>query len=130
MYVSNDKANTFRFVSSLPVAQFYHVSFDMEQPYNVYGGLAGQRLVDGAVSSVGGIENKDWRNVGFGDGFHVYADPTDKNIVYSEFQGGQILRFHKSTGEVKSIKPFRNRASRNIASTGTRDGASARPIRR
>ena len=106
VYVSNDKANTFRFVSGLPVAQFYHVSFDMEQPYNVYGGLQDNGSWMGPSSSVNGIENKDWRTVGFGDGFHVYADPTDKNIVYSEFQGGQILRFHKSTGEVKSIKPY------------------------
>ncbi|MGA9769194.1 MAG: glycosyl hydrolase [Blastocatellia bacterium] len=106
VYVSNDKANSFRFVSGLPVAQFYHVSFDMEQPYNVYGGLQDNGSWTGPSSSVNGIENKDWRTVGFGDGFNVYADPTDKNIVYSQFQGGEILRFHRSTGEVKSIKPY------------------------
>jgi photosystem II stability/assembly factor-like uncharacterized protein len=54
----------------------------------------------------GGIQNKHWRNVGFGDGFHVYPDPTDRQIVYSEFQGGQLLRMHLVTGEVKSIKPY------------------------
>jgi photosystem II stability/assembly factor-like uncharacterized protein len=106
VYQSNDKANTFRFCSNIPVGQFYHVSFDMEQPYNVYGGLQDNGSWTGPSQSPNGVENKDWRNVGFGDGFHVWADQLDKDIVYSEFQGGNVLRFHKSTGEVKWIKPL------------------------
>ncbi|HXF40861.1 MAG TPA: glycosyl hydrolase, partial [Blastocatellia bacterium] len=106
VYQSNDKANTFKFSGGLPVGQFYHVSFDMEQPYNVYGGLQDNGSWMGPSQSPGGVENKDWRNVGFGDGFHVWPDPLDRDIVYSEFQGGQVLRFHKSTGEIKWIKPL------------------------
>jgi hypothetical protein len=106
VYVSNDKANTFKFLSNLPLAQFYHASFDMEQPYNVYGGLQDNGSWMGPSRSPNGVENKDWRNVGFGDGFHVYPDPTDRDVVYSEFQGGNVLRFHKSTGETKLIKVF------------------------
>jgi photosystem II stability/assembly factor-like uncharacterized protein len=106
VYQSNDKANTFKFLGNIPVGQFYHVSFDMEQPYNVYGGLQDNGSWMGPSRSAGGIENKDWRNVGFGDGFHCFPDPLDKDIVYSEFQGGNVLRFHKSTGEAKWIKPL------------------------
>lgn len=106
VYQSSDKANTFKFCSSLPVGQFYHVSFDMEQPYNVYGGLQDNGSWMGPSQHTNGIQNKDWRNVGFGDGFHVWADPLDHDIVYSEYQGGQVLRFHKSTGELKWIKPL------------------------
>ena len=78
----------------------------MEQPYNVYGGLQDNGSWMGPSQKSGGIQNKDWRNVGFGDGFHVWADPLDHDIVYSEYQGGQVLRFHKSTGELKWIKPL------------------------
>jgi photosystem II stability/assembly factor-like uncharacterized protein len=106
VYVSNDKANTFRFLSNLPVSQFYHVSYDMEQPYNVYGGLQDNGSWMGPSQSVNGVESKDWRNVGFGDGFHTYPDPLDKDIVYSEFQGGNVLRYHKATGEIKAIRPY------------------------
>ena len=106
VYVSRDKANTFKFLSNLPVGQFYHVGFDMELPYNVYGGLQDNGSWMGPSQSPNGIENKDWRSVGFGDGFHVYPDPTDKDVLYSEFQGGNVLRFHKSTGETKLIKVF------------------------
>ncbi len=106
VYVSNDKAGAFRFLGNLPVGQFYHVSFDMERPYNVYGGLQDNGSWMGPSSKPGGIQNKDWRNVGFGDGFHVWPDPLDKDIVYSEFQGGQIIRFHKALGEAKWVKPL------------------------
>jgi len=106
VYHSSDKANTFNFAADLPVGQFYHVAFDMERPYNVYGGLQDNGSWMGPSQSQGGIQNKDWRNVGFGDGFHCFPDRLDKDIVYSEFQGGNVLRFHKSTGEVKWIKPL------------------------
>jgi photosystem II stability/assembly factor-like uncharacterized protein len=106
VYQSNDKANTFKFAGDLPVGQFYHVGFDLERPYNVYGGLQDNGSWMGPSQSPGGIQNKDWRNVGFGDGFHCFPDQLDKDIVYSEFQGGNVLRFHKSTGEAKWIKPL------------------------
>ena len=106
IYTSNDRGRNWLFVRSLPVSQFYHVSFDMQQPYNVYGGLQDNGSWMGPSQSIGGIQNKDWLNVGFGDGFHVWADPTDKNVVFSEFQGGKILRFIKTTGELKEIAPY------------------------
>ena len=106
VYASRDKANTFKFLSNLPVGQFYHVGYDMEQPYNVYGGLQDNGSWMGPSQSPNGVENKDWRSVGFGDGFHVYPDLTDRDVLYSEFQGGNVLRFHKSTGETKLIKVF------------------------
>src|SRR6266404_5025431 len=92
--------------STVVSARYGTSNFDREQPYNVYGGLQDNGSWMGPSQSPGGVENKDWRNVGFGDGFFVWADALDKDIVYSEFQGGNVLRFHKSTGEVKWIKPL------------------------
>jgi len=106
VYASYDKGNTWRHLNNLPLSQFYHVSYDMAQPYNVYGGLQDNGSWSGPSQSPNGINNRDWENVGFGDGFYVFADPADKDIVYCEFQGGNILRRHKSTGETKEIKPY------------------------
>jgi photosystem II stability/assembly factor-like uncharacterized protein len=106
VYASFDKGNTWKILRSLPVSQFYHVTADMKNPYNVYGGLQDNGSWMGPSQSVNGIENKDWKNVGFGDGFHVWADPSNDDVVYAEFQGGQILRHHKSSNEMKSIKPY------------------------
>jgi hypothetical protein len=90
----------------LPVSQFYHVSFDMADPYNVYGGLQDNGTWMAPSRAVDGIANRHWRNIDFGDGFWVFSDPTDSDYAYAEYQGGKIARFRKSTGESRDIKPL------------------------
>ncbi|MCZ6508200.1 MAG: glycosyl hydrolase, partial [Acidobacteria bacterium] len=106
VYQSFDKGNHFLFLAALPISQFYEVGFDMEWPYNVYGGLQDNGTWMAPSRSGGGILNSQWLNIGFGDGFHAYPDPTAPNIVYVEYQGGQILRYHRDTGQIKQIKPY------------------------
>jgi len=106
VYISEDKGNAWRFVQSLPVSQFYHVSVDNSSPYNVYGGLQDNGSWMGPSKKPGGINNSDWENVGFGDGFYTYSDKSDPDIIYSQYQGGRISRTNKKTGESKYIKPF------------------------
>jgi hypothetical protein len=78
----------------------------MEYPYNVYGGLQDNNSWMAPSRKPGGISNRDWKLTGFGDGFWSFVDPTDADIVFSEYQGGNLLRFRKSTGEIKDIKPY------------------------
>ena len=106
IYESFDKGNTWRHVRNLPVSQFYHASFDMAYPYNVYGGLQDNGSWFGPSRSPNGIENRDWENLAGGDGFYVLVDPRDANIIYCESQGGNIVRYHRDTGETKEIKPY------------------------
>jgi photosystem II stability/assembly factor-like uncharacterized protein len=106
VYQSLDRANHFRFLNSFVSSQFYHVSYDMAQPYNVFGGLQDNGTWYGPSVRSGGIANRHWRNIGFGDGFWALADPTDPDNVYVEYQGGHISRFRLSTGEMKDIQPL------------------------
>jgi len=106
LYVSWDRGYNWRHMRNLPVSQFYHVSYDMQLPYDVYGGLQDNGSWVGPSQAVNGVQNKDWLNVGFGDGFYVWADPSDNNIVFSEFQGGKILKFDKTTKDLKEVAPF------------------------
>lgn len=106
LYISYDKGNTWNHAQNLPISQFYHVAVDNEKPYNVYGGLQDNGSWVGPSEAVGGISNSDWESVGYGDGFNVLPDPTDKNILYWQYQGGNLMRFHKNTREIKEIKPF------------------------
>jgi photosystem II stability/assembly factor-like uncharacterized protein len=105
-YQSLDKGVSWTMFKNLPVSQFYHVAYDMQTPYNVYGGLQDNGSWFAPTASVGGIENKDWTNCGGGDGFWVQPDRGDSNICYSESQGGEIIRFNKRTNESKDIKPY------------------------
>ncbi len=106
IYQSLDRANHWRFLSNLPVSQFYHVSADMADPYNVYGGLQDNGTWMAPSRAVGGIANRHWRNIDFGDGFWAFSDPADPDFAYAEYQGGKISRFRKSTGESKDIRPL------------------------
>jgi len=106
VYISADKGNTWRFVQSLPVSQFYHVSTDNNSPYNVYGGLQDNGSWMGPSKKPGGIRNSDWKNIGYGDGFYTYGDISDPDITYSQYQGGRINRTNQRTGESKYLKPF------------------------
>ncbi len=106
LYSSYDRGVHWNFLQALPISQFYQVSFDMEDPYNVYGGLQDNGTWMGPSQTPSGVQNKHWDNIGFGDGFHAHVDRQDSDIVYVEWQGGRILRMRKSTGEAKDIKPL------------------------
>ena len=105
VYMSLDHGVTWSHLNTLPVSQFYHVQTDMQSPYNVYGGLQDNGSWRGPSQSAGGIENRDWENVGGGDGFWVQVDPQDPAIVYSESQGGNISRFNTRTNQSKYVQP-------------------------
>lgn len=106
VYISEDRARSFRFVRSLPVSQFYHVAADLEHPYNVYGGLQDNGTWKGPSRSPGGVRNRDWVNLGYGDGFWAFPDPHDSRYVYLESQGGKLLRVDSVLGEKKDIQPY------------------------
>ena len=114
VYVTLDRGSTWRLFDNLPVSQFYHVSVDNNDPYNVYGGLQDNGSWMGPSASPGGISNSDWKNVGYGDGFNVFPDRNDPNIIYWSWQGGSIERFYKNTGETKEIKPFSDDANKKL----------------
>ncbi len=105
VYVTLDRGATWRFVGSLPVGQFYHVSFDMEWPFNVYGGLQDNSSWFGPSKRSGGIPNRLWQSLSGGDGFWAFADPTDPDVIYDEIQGGNLFRVRRSTLESKDIAP-------------------------
>lgn len=106
VYISYDRGARWRHVRGLPVAQFYEVSYDLHWPYHVYGGLQDNGSWMAPSRAIGGVKLADWRNIGMGDGFHAFPDPADTDVVYVEYQGGNLLRVRKSTGETKEIKPY------------------------
>lgn len=107
LYRTWDGGNVFDMVKNITVSQYYHVSVDNATPYNIYGGLQDNGSWYVPSESVGGIENRDWTSVGYGDGFRVYRHPTNPDIVYSEMQGAEnIWRYSKSKKQAKIVKPY------------------------
>ncbi len=104
---SYDQAKSWQFIPNLPVGLFYHVSFDMETPFNICGGMQDNYNWCGpSRSRFGrGIVNNDWFQILGGDGFHAIPDPRDSRTVYTESQNGNMIRRNVVTGESKSIRP-------------------------
>ena len=106
VYRTWNKGVTMEIVENLPLSQFYHISVDNEEPYNIYGGLQDNGSWYGPSFSSGGISAKDWKPVGQGDGFRVLRHPT-KNIIYSEMQGAEnVWRYDVDNNLVKTIQPL------------------------
>lgn len=106
VYESYDGAYLFKMFMNLPVSQFYHVSVDNDEPYNVYGGLQDNGSWFAPSQKAGGITNSDWKNTYGGDGFYSFRHPEDPDVIYAEYQGGQLVRYNASTGVAKDIKPY------------------------
>ena len=106
LWYSYDGGNKWAKGENLPVSQFYHVSVDNDRPYHVYGGLQDNSNWIGDSQYPGGITNHRWENVGGGDGFWVFADPSDNDYVYGESQGGYINRVNRKTLEARGIQPL------------------------
>lgn len=106
LYRSWNGGTTMEIVEDLPLSQFYHISVDDAEPYNVYGGLQDNGSWSGPSSSPGGIQARDWNALGGGDGFRVLKHPT-KNIIYSEMQGAEnVWRYDVDNKRVKTIQPL------------------------
>lgn len=106
LWFSYDGGNRWWKGENLPVSQFYHVSADMDTPYKVYGGLQDNSSWVGDSEYPGGITNSRWENMYGGDGFWMFADPSDNDYIYAEYQGGNISRINRKTHESRGIQPL------------------------
>lgn len=108
LYESWDLGRNWKFVANLPVTQFYKLDVDYDEPfYHVIGGTQDNNTQYGPVrtDTVHGIMNRDWRVTLFGDGHQPAIDPTDPDILYSQWQQGNHMRVDRVTGEALYIQP-------------------------
>ena len=104
-WISMDGGNRWWMGMNLPIAQYYHVNVDDQDPYQVYGGLQDNTNWIGDSEYPGGVSYTRWESVLGGDGFYAFSDPADPNYVYAETQGGEIARYNRKTHDARSIKP-------------------------
>ncbi len=104
---SYDSGKTWQKVNNMPLGQFYTITYDMEEPYNIYGGLQDNGVYYSPHTWIQGI-SEPWKLILWGDGAYVQVDPVDTDIVYTEFQFGNAFRLNKKDADQKRIQPDGN----------------------
>ncbi len=118
-YLTFDKGENWDFLNTIAVGQFYNIAIDNSEPYRISGGLQDngswvwpstnfvrEAEEDKACRTPAtGLTNGDIDFILWGDGFHTDFDPEDENIVYAEWQGGNLTRVNLKTGERRWLIP-------------------------
>ncbi|MFQ6038385.1 MAG: WD40/YVTN/BNR-like repeat-containing protein, partial [Candidatus Aminicenantales bacterium] len=108
LHISYDGGKTCDHHDNLPLGEFYAIGVDMEDPYNIYGGLQDHDTWKGPSNGWSGrITLADWVTVGSGDGMYVQVDPEDSRWVYTDSQFGGHYRVDQKRGTRTRIQPVR-----------------------
>ncbi|MDT8340370.1 MAG: hypothetical protein RQ751_02570 [Longimicrobiales bacterium] len=95
-----DRGGNWEVPASMDLGQFYHLSYNMDVPYRVCGGLQDNGTWCGpSRRASGGITNSMWATVNGGDGFVTAQHARDPDLVFAESQGGNMARIRMDTRE-------------------------------
>jgi photosystem II stability/assembly factor-like uncharacterized protein len=104
--VSYDGGRTADYFPNMRIGEMYAVGVDMDDPYNVYGGMQDHDSWKGPSNSISGrVTLEHWTTVGPGDGMYNQVDPTDSRWVYNTREMGNHGRFDQRTGQRTVITP-------------------------
>lgn len=108
VYISYDGGKTCDYYDNLPMAQYYAIGVDMEDPYSIYGGLQchdNWKIPSNSWS--GRVALEDCIPLGGGDGMYNVVDPEDSRWVYNTIQFGGHARVDQELGTRTDIVPRR-----------------------
>jgi photosystem II stability/assembly factor-like uncharacterized protein len=104
--VSYDGGKTADYFPNMRVGEMYAIGVDMDDPYNVYGGMQDHDSWKGPSNGPSGrITLEHWTTVGPGDGMYNQVDPTNSRWVYNTREMGNHGRFDQLTGQRTVIAP-------------------------
>ena len=103
--ISYDKGGNWRYLNTMALGQFYDISYNMDMPYRVCGGLQDNGTWCGPSRLASGqISKYHWATISGGDGFVTAQDPEDPNLVWAESQGGNMRRLNLATRQSNGLR--------------------------
>ncbi len=108
LYETFDEGATWRHFANLPVSQFYKLAVDGAEPfYHILGGAQDLGTLWGPsrTANTDGIRNRDWYVPMGADGYAVAIDPEDPDLLYLQWQQGNLYRYDRRSEEALDIQP-------------------------
>lgn len=97
------------FFDKIPTTQFYTVTYDMREPFNVFGAIQDEGTFSGSVNNTFGKPQdssvRSWDYAPGGEGTQIQVDPKNSNIVFSSTYYGRLMKTDMS--EPDSIQNHR-----------------------
>jgi photosystem II stability/assembly factor-like uncharacterized protein len=87
IYVSTNSGTSWTKLYDQPTNQFYAIEIDHSNPQYLYGGTQD----NGTMRTPTGATD-DWEMIFGGDGFYCNVDPTNSNVIYVEYQFGNLYK--------------------------------------
>ena len=104
--MSYDGGKSSDHISHLPIGEPYAVSYDMDDPYNIYASLQDHEDWKGpSIGPMGFTSLLDWFAISSGDGMHTRVDPADSRWAYTTSEWGGVFRTDQKLGYRVSIRP-------------------------
>ena len=89
-------------------AQFYHVVTTNHFPYRVCGAQQDNSTLCGPSRKSGGIDIRDWYEVGGGESGYIAARPDSPDVVFAGSYGGLLTHKNITTGFERDVNPWPN----------------------
>jgi photosystem II stability/assembly factor-like uncharacterized protein len=107
---SDGGKNWNNFFDVIPTTQFYNISYDMKDPYNVIGSVQDEGSFMASVKNTFGIKDTTilrWRSAPGGEGTIHAVDRNDPDLIYSSTFYGRLTRSRlmKDSTSRKDIYP-------------------------
>ncbi len=84
------------FFDKIPTTQFYTVTYDMQQPFNVFGSIQDEGTFSGSNRNTFGKPQdsslRSWNYAPGGEGTQIQVDPKNSNIVFSSTYYGRLMK--------------------------------------
>lgn len=87
LYSSGNNGLTWSKINNLPLTQFYAIDIDYQLPNRIYGGTQDNNTIRTLTGNL-----NDWQPILGGDGMYTLVDYTNSNIIYAEYQWGNLYR--------------------------------------
>ena len=87
LFISNNFGSSWTHINNIPLTQFYAIEVDYQQPNQIYGGTQDNNTIRTLTGNL-----DDWHSILGGDGFYTLVNPLNSDIIYAEYQWGNLFR--------------------------------------